>query len=147
MPGERIAVQRPSEAAPRGSRVGRVARVGLMRYTIRDECARDLERSIATVGALGYQGVELCQLHGHEPDAVRAWLDEAGLVAAGRHASADSLETDPSDLAAELAVLGAGRIALSWIEPVADGVSFRLEACATRAGGEPALCRGRHRPA
>lgn len=136
MPRERIAVHRPSEAAQRPSRVRRVARVGLMLYTIRDECALDLERTVATVGALGYEGVELWQLHGHEPDAVRAWLDEADLVAVGRHASADALESELPDLAAELAVLGTDRIALSWIEPVADSVPRIAElAVAARDAG------------
>ena len=91
--------------------------VGLMLYTVRDECARDLEGVLRTVAEIGYDGVELFQLHGNDPAAVRRWLDETGLVAAGRHAGLDALESDLPALADELRVLGTDRIALSWIDP------------------------------
>ncbi len=94
-----------------------MARIGLMLYTVRDECARDFEGVIREVGALGFEGVELFDLHGHTPEQVRGWLDEAGLVAVGRHAGIDLLENDLVALAGELSVLGTDRLALSWIEP------------------------------
>ena len=71
-----------------------MTRVGLMLYTIRDECARDLPGSLRTVAELGYDGVELFDLHGHEPATVRAWLDELGLAVAARHAGLEALEND-----------------------------------------------------
>ena len=90
-----------------------------MLYTVRDECARDLEGTLRAVAALGYEGVELFSLHGHEPGAVRRWLDELGLPVAGRHASLDALESGLPTLAGELRVFGCDRIALSWIDPPA----------------------------
>ena len=112
--------------------------VGLMLYTIRDECARDLEGVLRTVAEIGYDGVELYQLHGHDPEAVRRWLDETGLVAVGRHAGLDALESDLPALAAELRVLGTDRIVLSWIDPpesvaVARAAVERIAAIAARA--------------
>ncbi len=94
-----------------------------MLYTIRDECERDLEGTLRTVAGLGYEGVELWQLHGHEPARVRAWLDELGLVAAGRHASLQALETELPALAAEVEVLGTNRVAISYVEPSRDLVA------------------------
>jgi sugar phosphate isomerase/epimerase len=94
-----------------------MAGVGLMLYTLRDESARDLEGVLRSVAELGYEGVELHDLYGHEPERVRAWLDELGLVVAGRHAGIDALESDLPALAHELGVLGTDRIALSWIDP------------------------------
>ena len=44
-----------------------MARVALMLYTVRDECARDLEGVLKSVAEIGYEGVELFDLHGHEP--------------------------------------------------------------------------------
>jgi sugar phosphate isomerase/epimerase len=93
-----------------------------MLYTVRDECERDLEGTLNTVADLSYEGVELWQLHGHEATQVRGWLDELGLVAAGRHAGLEALETELPRLAEELAVLGTDRIALSWIEPSREAV-------------------------
>ncbi len=94
-----------------------MAKVGLQLWTIRDECDRDLAAALQRVGELGYDGVELFQLHGHEATQVRAWLDAAGLVALGRHAPLDVLETHAEQLTAELATLGADMLALSWVDP------------------------------
>jgi sugar phosphate isomerase/epimerase len=93
------------------------ARVGLQLYSIRDECVRDFERTLRRVAGLGYDGVELFDLHGHAPALVRRWLDDLDLVAAGRHAGLDALENNLSALADELRVLGTERVALSWIDP------------------------------
>lgn len=94
-----------------------MAGVGLMLYTVRDECARDLEGVLRSVAEIGYDGVELFDLHGHDAAQVREWLDRFGLVAVGRHAGLDALETDLPALAEELRTLGCDRIALSWIDP------------------------------
>jgi sugar phosphate isomerase/epimerase len=94
-----------------------MARVGLQLYTIREECDRDLEGTLRRLGAQGYDGVELFQLHGHEPAQVRAWLDESGLVAAGRHARLEAVEDELAQLADELLILGTDRAAISWIDP------------------------------
>jgi sugar phosphate isomerase/epimerase len=97
----------------------RVARIALQLYTIREECDRDLEATIRRVGAQGYDGVELFQLHGHTAEQVRGWLDESGLLAAGRHARLEAFEDDLGELAEELATLGVDRAAQSWAEPEA----------------------------
>lgn len=103
-----------------------------MLYTIRDECERDLEGTLRAVAGLGYDGVELFNLHGHPAERVRAWLDETGLVAVGRHAGLDALESELPSLAEEAGVLGYDRIALSWIEPSRAAVE-RIAAVAERA--------------
>ena len=114
-----------------------MARIGLQLWTIRDACDGDLEGTLHRVGEIGYDGVELFQLHGHEPEQVRAWLDAAGLVAAGRHAHLESFEEELPQLADELLVLGTDRAAQSWVEPEAladpDAVLARIEAAARAA--------------
>jgi sugar phosphate isomerase/epimerase len=112
--------------------------VGLMLYSVREESARDFESVLRRVGELGYDGVEIFDLHGHEPELVRSWLDDFGLVVAGRHAGLDALEQSLPALAAELEVLGTDRIALSWIDPpesaaAAQAVVSRIAAIAVRA--------------
>ena len=42
---------------------------------------------------MGYEGVEFFDLHGHGPDEVASWLADTGLVACGRHASLDAIES------------------------------------------------------
>jgi sugar phosphate isomerase/epimerase len=94
-----------------------MARIGLMLYSVRDECARDFESVLRAVAAMGYEGVEIFDLHGREPAAIRGWLDELGLVAVSRHAGLDVLETRLPELAEEGQVLGWRRLALSWLDP------------------------------
>jgi sugar phosphate isomerase/epimerase len=98
-----------------------VARIALQLWTIRDACDRDLEGTLRTVGAQGYEGVELFQLHGHTVEHVRTWLDSANLVAVGRHARLDAIEGELPQLAEELGVLGTDRVAISWVDPEALG--------------------------
>jgi sugar phosphate isomerase/epimerase len=94
-----------------------MARIGLMLYSVRDECELDLERTLRAVAAIGYDGVEIFDLHGHEPTAVRGWLDELGLAAVARHASLDAVDTDLPELAEEARALGWRRLAISWLDP------------------------------
>jgi sugar phosphate isomerase/epimerase len=88
-----------------------------MLYTLRRECERDLEGSLREVAAVGYEGVELFDLHGNPPEHVRAWLDELELVAVSRHAGLPELQAGFAALAGELRALGTDRIVLSWIDP------------------------------
>jgi sugar phosphate isomerase/epimerase len=104
-------------ARPVGWQDPSMARLGLMLYTVRGECAEDLEGTLRAVAAMGYEGVELFDLHGHDPDQVRGWLDEAGLAVCGRHAGLDAVETRLPELREELTTLGSSRLVVPWIEP------------------------------
>jgi sugar phosphate isomerase/epimerase len=113
-----------------------MARVGLMLYTVRDDCEHDLEGTLRAVAALGYEGVELFQLHGHDPGRIRGWLDELGLALVGRHVSLEVVESDLDALARETEQLGIDRLVLSWIQPPAtrdEGVAARERIAAAAA--------------
>jgi sugar phosphate isomerase/epimerase len=119
-----------------------VPRIGLQLYTLRKQSDVDLEGTLSQIGSLGYEGVELFQLHGHSPAQVREWLDNAGLLAVGRHARLEALEGELPKLADELSELGTDRIALSWIEPSSEVIP-RIEAVA-RAAQAAGLSLGFH---
>ena len=91
-----------------------MTRIGLQLYTLRDECARDFEATIRRVGEIGFDGVELFDLHGRPAGEVRGLLDDAGLAVAGRHVGADA---DLAAVGREMRELGSDRVALSWIDP------------------------------
>ena len=111
------------------------ARIGLMLYTVRDECTRAFEPTLREVAKLGYEGVELFDLHGHEPGEVASWLAATGLVACGRHASLDAIESQLPALAAEAETLGWRRLVVSWVDPSELGPDLvrRLTAAAGAA--------------
>jgi sugar phosphate isomerase/epimerase len=94
------------------------ARIGLMLYSVRDASAADLEGTLREVAAIGYDGVEIFDLHGHAPARVAGWLDELGLVALARHSQLGAIEDDLPALAAEARALGWQRLVLSWVDPV-----------------------------
>jgi sugar phosphate isomerase/epimerase len=115
-----------------------VSRIGLMLYTVRAECASDFPGTLEAVAALGYEGVELHDLHGHAPERVRAWLDAIRLAVAGCHVALDELEAGLDDVAGRAETLGTSRLVVPWIEvpaavDAAEQTADRLERLAESA--------------
>src|SRR5207302_393780 len=75
------------------------------------------EGTLRAVAEMGYEGVELFDLHGHEALEVRSWLDELGLDACSRHAPLDALESRLAKGAEEAGVLGWRRVSVNWLPP------------------------------
>lgn len=92
-----------------------MSRVGLMLYTVRADCAADFPGTLAAVASLGYEGVELHELHGHAPERVRGWLDANGLAVASWHVALDELEARLEDVAGRAETLGTNRLVVPWI--------------------------------
>jgi sugar phosphate isomerase/epimerase len=112
-------------------------RLGLMLYTLRDQCVRDLEGTLRAVGEIGYTGVELHSLHGRDPGEVRGLLDTLGLAVCGRHALLEEIENDLDSLADELRTLGTDKLVLAWISvpasaEEADTLVTRIDVAAGR---------------
>jgi sugar phosphate isomerase/epimerase len=112
-----------------------MARIGLMLYTVREDCARAFEPIVREVARMGYEGVEIFDLHGHEPEEVASWLADTGLVACSRHATLDAVESQMSALAAEARVLGWRRLVVAWVHPTELGPELvdRITAAAAAA--------------
>ena len=76
---------------------GRLSRIGLELYSVRDAMRRDPERTLAEVRAIGYDDVELLWSFGNfgrTPQQVRATLDHEGLRAPSAHIAPSTLLTD-----------------------------------------------------
>src|SRR2546427_257273 len=72
------------------SPTGRLTRIGLELYSVRDAMHRDPERTLAAVRAMGYSDVELLWSFGNfgrTTEQVRAALDREGLRAPSAHIS------------------------------------------------------------
>ena len=68
--------------------------VALQLYSVREECAKDLEGTIAAVGKMGYQGAEFAGYHGRDAKTLRTLLDDAGLKCCGTHIGLETLLGD-----------------------------------------------------
>ncbi len=122
-----------------------MSRIALMLYSVRNASAADFEATLREVAACGYEGVEIFDLHGHEPGRVGAWLEQHGLVACGRHARLESIENDLPALAAEAQALGWKRLVVSWVDPAELGTATLARlATAARLAAEQGLELGYH---
>jgi len=113
------------------------ARVGLMLYSVRQASAADLEGTLRAVAAIGFEGVEVFDLHGHHPAQVAGWLDELGLAAIARHSQLGPIESNLDGLAAEARELGWQRLVVSYVEPenLTDDTLDRITVAATAVEG------------
>jgi sugar phosphate isomerase/epimerase len=93
------------------------ARIALMLYSVRDASAADLHGTLGEVAGIGYDGVEVFDLHGHDPDTVGRWLTELGLVVCARHCRLEEMEQALPALVAEARALGWSRLVISWVDP------------------------------
>jgi len=114
------------------------ARTGLMLYSVRRACADDFEATLRAVAAMGYVGVEVFDLHGHDVAEVRGWLDDLGLEVCGLHATLVAVEDDLPGLAATARSLGTDRLVVSWVIPPTTAIEVanvqrRLEMAAAAA--------------
>ena len=68
--------------------------VALQLYTVRKECANDLDGTLAAVGKMGYQAVEFADYFGRDAKQLRKLLDETGLKCCGTHLYLETLMGD-----------------------------------------------------
>ncbi len=77
----------PLEATPLG------LPIGLELYTVRDECAKDLEGTLRQVAAMGYKEVELFDFYKQNSGQMRKILRETGLIAPSAHYQVAQIES------------------------------------------------------
>ena len=68
--------------------------VGLQLYSVREECKRDLPKTIAAVAKMGYKGVEFAGYYNYTARQLRKMLDDNGLKCCGTHTALTTLLGD-----------------------------------------------------
>lgn len=68
--------------------------VGLQLYSVRDDCQKDLVKTISAVSKMGYKGVEFAGYYGRDARTLRQLLDDNGLKCCGTHIGLDTLLGD-----------------------------------------------------
>lgn len=69
-------------------------KVGLQLYSVRKDCGKDLDGTIAQVAKMGYMGVEFAGYYGRSAKEMRKLLEANGLVCCGTHTGLDTLLGD-----------------------------------------------------
>jgi sugar phosphate isomerase/epimerase len=67
--------------------------IALQLYSVRDDCAKDFDRSLAEVAKMGFEAVEFAGYHSYanNPKGLRKRLDDLGLKVAGTHIGTNML--------------------------------------------------------
>ncbi len=68
--------------------------IGLQLYSVRHQCAKNLEGVLEAVGKMGYQGVEFAGYYGKKDTDLRKMLDANGVVCCGTHTPLGTLMGD-----------------------------------------------------
>jgi len=93
-----------------------IDRVGLQLYTVRDAMKTDVEGAMAKVAATGYKEVEFAGYFDHSPKAIRAMLDQNGLVSPSCHVSYHFVEKHWDDTIEAAKIVGHSYIICPWID-------------------------------
>jgi sugar phosphate isomerase/epimerase len=116
-------------------------RFGVQLYTLREDCARDLDGALAFVARCGYAGVEVASLHERSARDFRALLDAHGLAVASVHALpfGDAAERALDDAQA----LGAPLVVVPFAHPDRFASDDGVAALAGELNAAHALARSR----
>ena len=68
--------------------------IGLELYSVREDLANDVRRTLEAVAKMGYEGVEFAGPPQHTGEELRPLLDEFGLVCCGWHTPFDMVQDD-----------------------------------------------------
>lgn len=90
--------------------------VALQLYSVREDCARDLEKTLKAVAEMGYEGVEFAGYYGRDAEELKRMLDEFGLKVAGTHIAVEALLGDELEKTVEFnRVLGNKYLIVPWL--------------------------------
>ena len=86
--------------------------VAVQVYSVRDNAERDFAGTMKQIKEIGYDGVELAGLYGLEPAAVKAAIEDAGLVALSAHVPFQDLVADMEGTVKQYQEIGVKFIAI-----------------------------------
>jgi sugar phosphate isomerase/epimerase len=66
-------------------------KIALQLWSVREECARNLEGTLKAIADMGYEGVEFAGYYGRKANDLKRILDDLGLKVAGTHIPIDTL--------------------------------------------------------
>jgi len=76
-----------------GESMGKI-RIAVQLFSVRNDCARDLEGTLKAIADMGYEGVEFAGYYGRSAEELRSLLDKFGLEVAGSHVSVEAIMED-----------------------------------------------------
>jgi sugar phosphate isomerase/epimerase len=96
---------------------GRLERVGVQLYTVRNDLARDFEGTLARVAEIGYRELEFAGYHGKSASEVRATLTRLGLTAPSSHVPLDAFRRNIEGVIADAKTVEHEYLVVPWLDP------------------------------
>jgi sugar phosphate isomerase/epimerase len=110
------ACSRTSGGSTNGQATGRLDRIGVQLYTVRNLMARDFEGTLSRIAGLGYREVEFAGYHGKSPREVREILTRVGLAAPASHVGLPDFRRDTDAVIAAAREVGHGYLVVPWLD-------------------------------
>lgn len=89
--------------------------IGLQVYSIREEAERNFKQAMKEVKDMGYDGVELAGIYGHQPEDIKDWLNEIGLIPISAHVPYADLRYELEKTVKTYATIGCSYIAIPYL--------------------------------
>src|SRR5207244_12105255 len=89
-----VAATTPGDLFAADSYGGNKIPFGLQLYSVRNECAKDLDGTLTAVAKMGYKAVEFAGYYWRDAKSLRKLLDDVGLKCSGTHISLDTFLED-----------------------------------------------------
>jgi sugar phosphate isomerase/epimerase len=121
-----------SEALHAPSGGGKLDRIGLELYTVRDRMAANVESTLERVAAIGYREVEFAGYFGREPARLRETLDRLRLAAPACHVDLAAVENTWNATATAARSLGHRWVVVASVDDRALESIASLKALAAR---------------
>ena len=105
--------------------------VAVQLYSVRDEMEKDFYGTIEAMKELGYDGVEFAGLFGEEPEKIKAFCDEIGIVPISAHVPYYDMLENPEKVLSDYAKIGCKYVAVPYLteecRPGTDGFAATVE--------------------
>ena len=89
--------------------------VAVQVYSVREDAEKDFAGTMKKIKEIGYDGVELAGLYGLEPAAIKAAIEDAGLVALSAHVPFQELVADMEGTIQKYVEIGMKYIAIPYL--------------------------------
>lgn len=98
------------------SRAGKLKRIGIQLYTVRQALDADFAGTLQRLAAIGYQEVEFAWNRGTSPSETKELLRATGLTAPAAHLSVEDFESGWDATVAATQTIGIENLVLAWID-------------------------------
>ena len=90
-------------------------KIALQLYSVRGDLEKDFYGTIRAVKEIGYAGVEFAGLYGQDPEKVKAFCEELGIVPLSAHVPFQAFMADMDGTIAQYKALGVQYVAIPYL--------------------------------